>query len=174
MLQTQNVSLQFACCTLHFSFCILPRPANDIALFPSSLRSILATLAPPPVIDVVRSLRETCPGGETAIRIPFWVSEIMLQQTQVKTVVGYFDRFLAAFPTIAALAAADEDEVLAYGKDWVTIAAPGNFTRRQESSRPSMAAPFQLIPRLSAVCPASAVTPPAQSLDRLRRPRADP
>ncbi len=36
----------------------------------------------------------------------------MLQQTQVKTVVGYFDRFLAAFPTIAALAAADEDEVL--------------------------------------------------------------
>jgi A/G-specific adenine glycosylase len=41
-----------------------------------------------------------------------WVSEIMLQQTQVGTVAGYFDRFLAAFPTIEALAAADEDEVL--------------------------------------------------------------
>lgn len=41
-----------------------------------------------------------------------WVSEIMLQQTQVGTVVGYFDRFLAAFPTIEALAAADEHDVL--------------------------------------------------------------
>jgi A/G-specific adenine glycosylase len=41
-----------------------------------------------------------------------WVSEIMLQQTQVATVVPYFERFLAAFPTIAALAAADEQEVL--------------------------------------------------------------
>jgi A/G-specific adenine glycosylase len=41
-----------------------------------------------------------------------WVSEIMLQQTQVGTVAGYFDRFLAALPTINALAAADEHDVL--------------------------------------------------------------
>jgi A/G-specific adenine glycosylase len=41
-----------------------------------------------------------------------WVSEIMLQQTQVGTVIGYFDRFLAAFPTIEALAVADERDVL--------------------------------------------------------------
>jgi A/G-specific adenine glycosylase len=41
-----------------------------------------------------------------------WVSEIMLQQTQVATVVGYFDRFLIAFPTLADLARADEQEVL--------------------------------------------------------------
>jgi len=41
-----------------------------------------------------------------------WVSEIMLQQTQVATVTAYFDRFLRAFPTIRALAAADEQEVL--------------------------------------------------------------
>ena len=41
-----------------------------------------------------------------------WVSEIMLQQTQVGTVAGYFDHFLAAYPTIEALAAADEDDVL--------------------------------------------------------------
>jgi A/G-specific adenine glycosylase len=40
------------------------------------------------------------------------VSEIMLQQTQVGTVAGYFDHFLAAYPTIEALAAADEDDVL--------------------------------------------------------------
>jgi A/G-specific adenine glycosylase len=41
-----------------------------------------------------------------------WVSEIMLQQTQVATVESYFPRFLDAFPTIAALAAADEAAVL--------------------------------------------------------------
>jgi A/G-specific adenine glycosylase len=41
-----------------------------------------------------------------------WVSEVMLQQTQVATVVPYFERFLAALPTLAALAAATEQEVL--------------------------------------------------------------
>lgn len=41
-----------------------------------------------------------------------WVSEIMLQQTQTSTVEGYFARFLAAFPTVDDLAAADLDRVL--------------------------------------------------------------
>jgi A/G-specific adenine glycosylase len=41
-----------------------------------------------------------------------WVSEIMLQQTLVATVVSYFARFMRALPTIAALAAASEQEVL--------------------------------------------------------------
>ena len=41
-----------------------------------------------------------------------WVSEIMLQQTQVKTVIPYFDRFMATFPTVQTLAAAEEDQVL--------------------------------------------------------------
>lgn len=41
-----------------------------------------------------------------------WVSEIMLQQTQVATVANYYPRFLAAYPTIEALAAADEHDVL--------------------------------------------------------------
>ncbi len=41
-----------------------------------------------------------------------WVSEIMLQQTQVSTVLNYFDRFMAALPTVQALAEAPEDEVL--------------------------------------------------------------
>src|SRR5947208_6806246 len=41
-----------------------------------------------------------------------WISEVMLQQTQVATVVPYFERFLQAFPTLSALAAADEQEVL--------------------------------------------------------------
>jgi A/G-specific adenine glycosylase len=41
-----------------------------------------------------------------------WVSEIMLQQTQVKTVIPYFERFMRALPTVQALAGATEDEVL--------------------------------------------------------------
>ncbi|HUT42379.1 MAG TPA: A/G-specific adenine glycosylase [Gammaproteobacteria bacterium] len=41
-----------------------------------------------------------------------WVSEIMLQQTQVATVIPYYRRFMQRFPDIAALAAADQDQVL--------------------------------------------------------------
>jgi A/G-specific adenine glycosylase len=42
-----------------------------------------------------------------------WLSEVMLQQTQVATVIGYFERFVATLPTLRDLAAADEDTVLA-------------------------------------------------------------
>jgi len=41
-----------------------------------------------------------------------WLSEIMLQQTQVTTVIPYFERFIAQFPTVQSLAAAPIDEVL--------------------------------------------------------------
>lgn len=41
-----------------------------------------------------------------------WLSEIMLQQTQVTTVVVYFNNFIINFPTLAELANADEEEVL--------------------------------------------------------------
>jgi len=41
-----------------------------------------------------------------------WVSEIMLQQTQVSSVIPYYRRFMARFPDITSLAQADEDEVL--------------------------------------------------------------
>ncbi len=43
-----------------------------------------------------------------------WVSEIMLQQTQVKTVLAYFEPFMQRFPTVFSLAAADWDEVAPY------------------------------------------------------------
>jgi len=42
-----------------------------------------------------------------------WLSEVMLQQTQVATVIPYYERFVARLPDVAALAAAPEDEVLA-------------------------------------------------------------
>lgn len=41
-----------------------------------------------------------------------WVSEVMLQQTQVSTVIPYYERFMARFPEVQALAEAAEDEVL--------------------------------------------------------------
>jgi A/G-specific adenine glycosylase len=50
-------------------------------------------------------------GGD-AYRV--WLSEIMLQQTQVVTVIPYYQRFIAAFPTVAALAAATEEQVLTH------------------------------------------------------------
>ncbi len=48
------------------------------------------------------------------VREPYcvWLSEIMLQQTQVATVLDYYPRFLSRFPDVAALAAAPQDEVL--------------------------------------------------------------
>lgn len=42
-----------------------------------------------------------------------WLSEMMLQQTQVKTVIPYFNRFISRFPTLQTLAVACEDEVMA-------------------------------------------------------------
>ena len=54
-----------------------------------------------------------------------WLSEIMLQQTQVDTVIPYYRRFLAAFPTIVDLADAPLDAVLkCFGKAWAITAAP--------------------------------------------------
>jgi A/G-specific adenine glycosylase len=46
----------------------------------------------------------------TAYRV--WISEIMLQQTQVATVIGYYERFMQRFPSVSALACAPIDEVL--------------------------------------------------------------
>jgi A/G-specific adenine glycosylase len=43
-----------------------------------------------------------------------WVSEVMLQQTQVTTVIPFFNKFMKRFPTVASLAAASEQEVLQY------------------------------------------------------------
>ncbi len=43
-----------------------------------------------------------------------WISEIMLQQTQVITVIPYFEKFIAKFPTVQKLARASEDQVMKY------------------------------------------------------------
>jgi A/G-specific adenine glycosylase len=52
------------------------------------------------------------PWRRTRDLYAIWISEIMLQQTQVATVVPYFERFVRRFPDVESLAAADEHEVL--------------------------------------------------------------
>jgi A/G-specific adenine glycosylase len=52
------------------------------------------------------------PWRHTRDPYAIWISEVMLQQTQVKTVMPYYTRWLAALPAIANLAAADQNQVL--------------------------------------------------------------
>ena len=59
-----------------------------------------------------RSGRHDLPWQRDRTPYRVWVSEIMLQQTQVSTVIPYFERFMARFPEVLALAAAPIDEVL--------------------------------------------------------------
>ena len=56
--------------------------------------------------------RHDLPWQNTRDPYRVWLSEIMLQQTQVLTVMGYYQRFLTAFPDVQALAAAHLDQVL--------------------------------------------------------------
>lgn len=58
--------------------------------------------------------RHDLPWQGTRDPYRIWVSEIMLQQTQVGTVIPYYQRFMASFPTVTALADADDEKVLAH------------------------------------------------------------
>ena len=57
--------------------------------------------------------RQSLPWQNTQDPYRVWLSEIMLQQTQVSTVLDYFPRFLTRFPDVTSLAAAPQDDVLA-------------------------------------------------------------
>jgi A/G-specific adenine glycosylase len=61
-----------------------------------------------------RAERRVLPWRERRDAYRVWISEAMLQQTRVATVIPYYERFLARFPDLAALAAATEEEVLAH------------------------------------------------------------
>ncbi len=56
--------------------------------------------------------RHDLPWRRTRTAYTVWVSEVMLQQTQVATVIPYFERFIARFPDLSTLAAAPLDDVL--------------------------------------------------------------
>lgn len=93
--------------------------AFSFSWYAESLMKTL-TVAPPTTFasDLVRWYREShrdLPWRNTRDPYAIWLSEIMLQQTQVRTVIDYYHRFLERYPTIAALAAAPSDDVL---KQW--------------------------------------------------------
>lgn len=56
--------------------------------------------------------RKDLPWQQSRDPYAIWISEIMLQQTQVQTVIPYFERFMKRFATIEALASAQQDDVL--------------------------------------------------------------
>lgn len=68
-----------------------------------------------PLIDWFQQHQEDLPWRRNREPYAVWVSEIMLQQTQVATVIPYYQRFMARFPDVKTLAAASLDEVL---KQW--------------------------------------------------------
>jgi A/G-specific adenine glycosylase len=78
-------------------------PADFAADLPRLRRQLLAWFA---------RHRRDLPWRRDRDPYRIWVSEVMLQQTQVATVIPYYNRFLAALPTLAHLAAADEQRVL--------------------------------------------------------------
>lgn len=56
--------------------------------------------------------RHDLPWQNTRDPYAIWVSEIMLQQTQVTAVIGYYQKFMQRFPTVISLAMAEQDEVM--------------------------------------------------------------
>jgi A/G-specific adenine glycosylase len=86
-----------------------------------------------------------------------WLSEIMLQQTRVETVVPYFERFLKRFPDVEALASAELDEVLKlwsglgyYRRARVLYATAREVTARYGGAFPGEAAALRELPGIGA------------------------
>jgi A/G-specific adenine glycosylase len=73
--------------------------------------------------------RHTLPWQNTRDAYRIWLSEIMLQQTQVTAVIPYYQRFLQRFPDVAALAAAPNEDVMA---NWSGL---GYYTRARNLHR---------------------------------------
>ena len=90
----------------------------------------------------IRSQRDL-PWREDTDPYRVWISEIMLQQTRVEVVVGYFHRFMNLFPTVEALASADEQEVL---KAWEGL---GYYSRARNLHR----AAKEIVSRFGGVFP---------------------
>ncbi|BDB22995.1 A/G-specific adenine glycosylase [Cupriavidus sp. TA19] len=76
--------------------------------------------------------RHDLPWQNTRDAYRIWLSEIMLQQTQVSAVIEYFQRFVAALPTVQALAAAPADQVMAL---WAGL---GYYSRARNLHRCAM------------------------------------
>ena len=65
-----------------------------------------------PLVNWYRENKRDLPWRHNPDAYRVWISEIMLQQTRVEAVKGYYDRFLKALPTVKDLAEAEEDKLL--------------------------------------------------------------
>jgi A/G-specific adenine glycosylase len=86
----------------------LSAPADDPVRAAAALRRWVA----PRLLAWFAERRRPLPWRRDRDPYRIWVSEVMLQQTTVAAVIPFFERFLAAFPTLADLARADEQDVL--------------------------------------------------------------
>jgi A/G-specific adenine glycosylase len=77
--------------------------------------------------------RRDLPWRRTRDPYAIWLSEVMLQQTQVATVIPYFERFLARFPSVRTLAAAPLDEVLTHWRGLGYYARARNLHRAAQA-----------------------------------------
>ncbi|MBR5381176.1 MAG: A/G-specific adenine glycosylase [Oscillospiraceae bacterium] len=75
--------------------------------------------------------RRPLPWREDPTPYRVWVSEIMLQQTRVETVIPYYERFMRQFPTVKALAEAPEEQVL---KAWEGLGYYGRARRLKKAA----------------------------------------
>jgi A/G-specific adenine glycosylase len=67
-----------------------------------------------PLLAWYDAQKRDLPWRRTSDPYAIWISEIMLQQTRVAAVIGYYNRFLSSFPDVRALARATEEQVLAH------------------------------------------------------------
>ena len=84
------------------------------------------------LLNWYRANARDLPWRRTRDPYRIWVSEIMLQQTRVAAVLGYYARFLEAFPTVACLAAAEEERLL---KCWEGLGYYSRARNLQKAAR---------------------------------------
>lgn len=103
--------------------------------FDATVAALATDFAPRLVAWQRRHGRHALPWQQTRDPYRVWLSEIMLQQTQVTTVLGYYARFLERFPDVRALADAHLDEVLAMWQGLGYYSRARNLHRCAEAVR---------------------------------------
>lgn len=113
---------------------------------PSAARSPKPTpgSVAPRLLDWFAKAARDLPWRHTTDPYAIWVSEVMLQQTQVRTVIGYWERWMAVLPDVQALAGAPTDSVL---KLWEGLGYYSRARNLQLAARQILAEYHGVFPR---------------------------
>lgn len=105
------------------------------------------------LLEWYRAHRRDLPWRRTRDPYRVWISEVMLQQTRVETVLPYYERFLERWPTVSALASADPGDVRAawsglgyYRRAALMLAAAGQMAREHGAAVPGDHAALARLP----------------------------